>query len=577
MKCLILLLFVQIAYAQTYKEEAAKLERIYTERATSVMEALIDENQYKLVVVAEINENEEQLKQYNDDLEAKFIPGLPVSPEIHYPTINNRLHALKSRVKVLVVLDQLITDEKEALIKDLLATKLHLNLEDDGDQVIVRRSIFPKVKEEKPSLLPELSWKMWALIALIALLLAAAIIFWRNKKSSEKELEKLYDPEFNAPLNDQIPQVDPSEDAEDEAAREAEEAEKKRQEIMRKQIELVDNINSLSMEYPFVANNAAKDFYMSGNQSDLYIAFDSIGWDVVKKLYSQLPEKIWHQLGSQISTKTEDIEEEEKNTSLHKYNQFLLGRIVQRGVAGDLNNPFTFLFSLGQEEREQLLASESPTNLAIISFYASPTQLGDLVQGLSEDMKQSLLEEISRLQEMPQSSIDASVKNLKTRLENIKANPQKKIDGSSVAANLLRAMDALTEWQVLQKFIKENPKTAERLRRTRLQFMDLGIVPTNLLKDTLTDLDSDVLVSALAEEEADLMARVTALLPPKKAMMVESDISGRGADISLADRAEAKRAVVMAIEKQLDAMNRSVEDLWNEQEASKDEELAEAA
>lgn len=154
-----LLMFSQISWAQ-YIEEMGSLENVYEARARSVLNTILRPTDYTLVVAIELDHDEKKLKEFHDEMDVQYLPGMPLmgdAPALGKAT--NKLHEMKSKTDISVVLSRNVTPETERIIKDLLTSKLHLDAT-AGDNVTVKRIELPAdapKAEPKPDTLPELT------------------------------------------------------------------------------------------------------------------------------------------------------------------------------------------------------------------------------------------------------------------------------------------------------------------------------------------------------------------------------------------------------------------------------------
>ena len=185
---LVTMLLTSTTWAQTqFVEEVASLEGIYEARARAVLNTFLRPHDYTIVVSAEIQADEEQIDDIRADMEMRFLPGMPIEAAANLVPGNNKLHEVKSKIDVHLVLNDDISPDKENLLKEVLAAKLHLDKE-SGDSLTVKRSNLPNLNPDaKVEKLPELSWKMWALIVLISMLTLAGLFYYFNNKGRQQD------------------------------------------------------------------------------------------------------------------------------------------------------------------------------------------------------------------------------------------------------------------------------------------------------------------------------------------------------------------------------------------------------
>jgi flagellar motor switch protein FliG len=191
---LIFVLLFPLMLSAQYLEEQNALEAIYESRTRQVLGAILSPKDFSVVVAVELDRDELKLKQFRESVDNQYLPGMPMMGEIPTsPQNNNRLHEMKSRVDINIILLKNLGPDVEKLVKDLVTAKLALDVT-AGDYVKVKRAaiaddLLPENKS--PDLLPDLSWKMWFLVLILSLLAFSGLLFlaWRlSKKTATQHL-----------------------------------------------------------------------------------------------------------------------------------------------------------------------------------------------------------------------------------------------------------------------------------------------------------------------------------------------------------------------------------------------------
>lgn len=512
-----------------YREESGALEQIYESRVRAALNTILRPNEYSLVVAADIDRDPKRLEKLEEDMDKMSLPGVPGLQMAENFALSNKLHELRSRVDVHLILDQGVSAAKEDTAKALVRMKIHLD-ESAGDTLTTTRaSLLPMEKPIEPDLLPEVSWRMWMLFLVLGLLAAGVILMMMNRKqrrADEIDLKKSAEEEMKP-----LPSI---EETPEEAVAAAEEsaapvvAALDPNEHDKQVIELYERKKALlhlSTEYPEAASAALSEHFSRGHEKDVLLACESLGWEMSKKLYHDLHHRVWARLGMMMTERQSEpttIEILDAVTGCHRA---VVARYLDL-VDGDESNPFNFVFRLTEKDRDRLLRQESPASLALICVHASQAQMTQMLNTLADDRRQAVLLQLTRLTEVPNEIIRSTVESLRARLAAQKEKPSVELDGLRMTLDLLERIEPEAEAQFLERLRLEHAEEFAALRQVHLLFEDLSLVPAEWLAEGVALLDMKTLTLALAAPEAaDIRPWVLGTLPPKRAHMVEKDIA----------------------------------------------------
>lgn len=550
-------LFVSLltpAFAQeTYLEEAHTLESLYETRARNALNNLLRPNEYTVSVSAKVKDDASAVNDYQNELDIRFLPGFPVPTDPSMMPANNKLHELKAKITVHLILADSVSPEKDKLLKDVLKSKLHIS-EETGDVInISRSSIFVNEDGPKPDTLPELSWKMWVLILLIALSLLAAAIFFMNKKAKETEAR-----EMQRSLPEPVEHENESDG--DEAA--AELAPEQVFSLEAQNMKLKEEIVSVISEYPQMACRLVDEMVEDGRVEVVTNIMQSLGWAIARRLFGFLSPQTWGKIGSVLRQRGEVLETEAINKSLKEFHKELIAKVIEKSLGGDDANPFSFLFQMEEKETKKLLKDESATQIAVVCLHASADQVRAILSFLPFEVQNQVIVEISRLQTLPQSAIRTAAKSLRMKLEMLRKAPELDVEGPEYAAKLLKTLPAEREFDLFNELANSNPQEAEKIRRQSVQFADLGVYPEDIVSAALEPLDVGTLTEALFQVDPSVSEKCFALMPPKKAKMVEYDLQREDLQPPKSSVAESRRKIVQSIEQVLTERKMKVQDIW---------------
>lgn len=557
----VLIVFCFQAPAQ-YIEEQGSLESIYENRARGVLNSILRPTDYSVVVSIELDRDEAKLKEFQDTLELNYLPGMPMMGQIPaLPSAANKLHDMRAKTEVSILISKNITPDVEKVIRDIVASKLHLD-ESAGDSVAIKRvQVAPDAKEPvKPDLLPDLSWKMWALVVIISLLAIAgiALIFWRRSRSTNDDtvesLETEEVPEFNEMKKEETPVAAAPEVVTEQGG-------------IDKQYAFVSidairqHVVAIAAKYPQMVSRSVSDHCMKNSPLDAAYFMESLGWDQSKQIFGEVPSVVWARIGAAIKDQSEPVVQADVDKRIREFYKTILAGYIEHEMSIDDSNPFGFVLKLNEEDRRTLLSREKAGHIGILCASVSPEVTASILSSLEADKKLRVLTEIAKLERLPYDKIEAAVSSFRQHCLDIKNRPEAHIQGAKVLASVIKGMEPEEEMQLLQMFANENPEELERVRRHVLIFDDLSLVPPDILKQSLVDYEVESLYAALFRAEKKTAQAVIASLPEKKAMVVDKELEDMLTIPPMKEIARLRREITVRIAKDLESQGICMSDL----------------
>lgn len=545
------------------REEASTLENIYQEKAKSILNNLVEEQDYTIVVTAKIRNDEQKLQEYRDAVEKKFLPGLIITDPMGYGTEHNMLHELKQKVEIQVVLADTVPADREGIIKDILRSKLHLN-EESGDSITVSRAIQSperNLASEAPSKYPELSPRMIAFWIIVGILALTALFVWLQRRKERKRIEDEEreiiaakrveeDTEEEAPLDLDLPKSQ-------------EEIERERDALEMKIAFTKGELIKLVKDYPGVVCRAAEEYFSQGRVMETTTYLESLGWENSKKLFKDVDPRLWSRIGASLRERQTDPTLDEVYSAVHSFHRFALSFVLERS-GRDAENPFGFVFRLTDSQRIDLLSQESPFHVALIAIYSSGAQMGELLSDLDPSKQHEVLLNIAKIKQLPEHQVTQSVQFLLSRLERIKANPSVHAEGPVLAADFMRSLDPTREETLYQMLLEQHPGEAEKLRRVRVTFSDIPYYPAEMVRKVLETLENEDLTRALVGYPADFVESFLTLLPTKKALMIQNDLFHMVDAPTHSQCAEFRRKICNKLELEFETQRFNVSEFWSQ-------------
>ncbi|MEK2687536.1 hypothetical protein [Bdellovibrio sp. GT3] len=550
-----------------YIEEIGSLENLYEIRARSVLNTILRPTEYTVVVSVDLDRDEQKLKEFHKEAELQYLPGMPMMGDVPVaPMAANKLHEMKAKTEISVVLSRNVSPEVEKVIRDLLVSKLHLDSA-VGDSVAIRRielPLDPKV-EEPPKQLPELTWKTWVLVVILSLLALAGLMFglWKRKTADpKKEINENHEYAHQEPL--------PQAEKEPVTATPEPSADVVPAAVSAKPDEMVwelgldsvrQHVIQIGTQYPQMASRAIAEYCLEGAVENTTYLMDFMGWDTAKHLFAEIPAMAWARMGRSVKERKADPTAVQIETGVRETYRALLGSYIEHEMAEDEAGPFNFILKLREDQRSQILEKESAKNIAILCLHAPSEVTAGILASIDSEKKVRVMGELSRIEKIPHDVLQSVIQAFKQRVSETRLKPEPKVHGATVLAKVIRGMSPEEEVNMLTMFAAENPEELERVRRSILIFDDVSLVPQDILAEVLGLYEVEALYGAFFRTQRALMVAALNALPEKKSMILERELSDMPMIPSQKLSAETRRSICQRVETVLEYRSISMTDL----------------
>jgi flagellar motor switch protein FliG len=179
--------------------------------------------------------------------------------------------------------------------------------------------------------------------------------------------------------------------------------------------------------------------------------------------------------------------------------------------------PFKSLKSLHPEEIASILADEQIQTIALVLSYLNPEQAADVLACFPKNMQADLVERIATIEEIP----NELVRNIENIIDE-KAQPF--FAPESAPADMSRRMEALSIMlqranlpsdELLSRIGEVNPNMAKELRMKAFTFENIIEVDDNVLRQSLMQVDPEIIALSLKIAEAALIDKLLGCVPPE--------------------------------------------------------------
>jgi flagellar motor switch protein FliG len=162
--------------------------------------------------------------------------------------------------------------------------------------------------------------------------------------------------------------------------------------------------------------------------------------------------------------------------------QGLLKEALGRHAAGTLHSvrrsleslPFGFLEQVHPDDLLGFIAEEHPQTIALILSYVSPSQAAAILSGLPGEQQSAVICRIARMGHASQQAVHDVETELERRMAPVIAGRVEPASGIARVAEILAAIDADPQRELLDNLADDDPDLAAEIRRTMLECEEIS-------------------------------------------------------------------------------------------------------
>lgn len=563
MKLILMLLTSLVAFGQ-YLEEQGTLEGIYEARARAILNQILRPNEYSVVVSIELERDKKKLSELENIVELSALPGMPLSGEFpQVPKALNKLHELKSKVSVSIVLLTDLGSDNEQVISDLIYSKLALERGFDEVQIkkITSRAEQPQrnvaqEKNEKENILPDIGWRTWTLLLALGLLGAASIaLLVMRKRRSESSISSSGNEKRELLTNSPSNQEGESQESSDVSNSNPELSEAEERMIVLMPLDVIrEQTVKLCTLYPVAMSEALAEHVSKESPAQVALFMEFLGWDVGKKLFAYVTPGVWSLVGYSLKELTNQAKTEDFESSIRAVFKTILRRYLVQEYGMDRTNPFAKYLGLSNEELSSLVNLARPETLAVMCVYSSAEAQAHVLNLLDADKRADVLAKISSISTIDNDVLSSAVKDMEEWLIKVKQQQSVLVPGVKIASQALRGLDAEAEEILLSEIRSQFPEQYRLIRQQILLLDDLTRVPEAVVTEVLEEFEAVELAAAFSDADDRTRRFLLTCVPEKKAMILEYEWANNQSGHSGRSRAQVlnlRRSLLVKIEQLL--------------------------
>ncbi|QAV26473.1 flagellar motor switch protein FliG [Anoxybacillus flavithermus] len=297
----------------------------------------------------------------------------------------------------------------------------------------------------------------------------------------------------------------------------------------------------------------------------------SLGPDVSASVYKHLSEEEIEKLTLEISN-VRQVDAEKKETILEEFHQIALAQdyISQGGIAyakqvlekalgpeqamNIINRltsalqvrPFDFARKADPAQILNFLQNEHPQTIALVLSYLEPTQAGQILSALPQEMQADVARRIALMDRTSPEIINEVEQVLERKLSTTVVQDYTQTGGIEAVVEVLNGVDRATERTILDALEIQDPELAEEIKKRMFVFEDIVTLDNRAIQRVIREVDNADLLLALKVSSDEVKEVVFRNMSSRMAETFKEEMEFMG-PVRLRDVEEAQSRIVAVI------------------------------
>ncbi|MBB5354887.1 MULTISPECIES: flagellar motor switch protein FliG [Anoxybacillus] len=297
----------------------------------------------------------------------------------------------------------------------------------------------------------------------------------------------------------------------------------------------------------------------------------SLGPDVSASVYKHLSEEEIEKLTLEISN-VRQVDAEKKETILEEFHQIALAQdyISQGGIAyakqvlekalgpeqamNIINRltsalqvrPFDFARKADPAQILNFLQNEHPQTIALVLSYLEPTQAGQILSALPQEMQADVARRIALMDRTSPEMINEVEQVLERKLSTTVVQDYTQTGGIEAVVEVLNGVDRATERTILDALEIQDPELAEEIKKRMFVFEDIVTLDNRAIQRVIREVDNADLLLALKVSSDEVKEVVFRNMSSRMAETFKEEMEFMG-PVRLRDVEEAQSRIVAVI------------------------------
>jgi flagellar motor switch protein FliG len=273
--------------------------------------------------------------------------------------------------------------------------------------------------------------------------------------------------------------------------------------------------------------------------------FESVSEDELEAIAEELLSEI-----KKVGRKVKDPEE-----FIESLKKVLPPSLMERfkGILelGDVEKVLKEIEKVDSRILASLIRNEHPQTIALFLSQLSPKKSAEILQNLSDDLRKEVVKRIATLENINIQYVKELAEILLEEIRSLGVKEALKLEGTSVAAELLNSLDKETRELILQTIGQEDPILEEKIREKMFTFEDIRKLSDRDIIEVLKVVDKNTLMIALKDAPEDIKQKFLSNMSKRAAKLFLEDMEALG-PIKKSEVEKAQKQIVNVIRKMID-------------------------
>jgi len=198
-----------------------------------------------------------------------------------------------------------------------------------------------------------------------------------------------------------------------------------------------------------------------------------------------------------------------------------------------------------------LIRNEHPQTIALFLSQLSPKKSAEILQNLSDDLRKEVVKRIATLENINIQYVKELAEILLEEIRSLGVKDALKLEGTSIAAELLNSLDKETRELILQTIGQEDPILEEKIREKMFTFEDIRKLSDRDIIEVLKVVDKNTLMIALKDAPEDIKQKFLSNMSKRAAKLFLEDMEALG-PVKKSEVEKAQKQIVNVIRKMID-------------------------
>jgi flagellar motor switch protein FliG len=297
----------------------------------------------------------------------------------------------------------------------------------------------------------------------------------------------------------------------------------------------------------------------------------SLGPDVSASVYKHLSEDEIEKLTLEISN-VRQVAAQEKEEVLEEFHQIALAQdyisqggiayakevlekalgsekalnIINRLTSALMVRPFDFARKADPTQLLNFIQNEHPQTIALVLSYLEPTQAGQILSALPQEMQADIARRIALMDSTSPEVINEVEQILERKLSTTVVQDYTQTGGIEAVVEVLNGVDRSTERTILDALEIQDPELAEEIKKRMFVFEDIVTLDNRAIQRVIREVDNNDLMLALKVSSDEVKEVVFRNMSTRMAETFKEEMEFMG-PVRLRDVEEAQSRIVAVI------------------------------